>query len=91
MSLMIEFASFLGGAMSEYAQQKRWGNVKIFTVSYAGFVIIFALYFLLFPPVNGLFFGITCAAFFGLFLAIFSVVLIRYAIRRKQKAEEDHV
>lgn len=91
MSLIIEVASFLGGAMSEYAQQKRWGSVKIFAISYAGFVIILTLYFLIFPPVKGLVFGITCAAFFGLFLAIFNVMLIRYAIRRKQSVENKHV
>lgn len=89
MSLMIEFASFVGGAMSEYAQQKQWGNFKIFSVTFSAIFIMFTLCFLLFPPAKGLLFGVSGAAVLGLTLGVINVVLIRYAIKRKQQSAHD--
>lgn len=89
MSLMIEFASFVGGAMSEYAQQKRWGSFKIFSVSFSAIFSMFTLCFLLYPPAKGLLFGVCGAAVLGLSIGIINVVLIRYSIRRKQQREHD--
>ena len=89
MSLMIELAGFVGGAMSEYAQQRRWGNLKIFTVTFSTFFIMLTLYFLLFPPAKGFLVGLSCATVLGLSLGLINVLLIRHAIRRKRESADD--
>ena len=91
MSLMIELVALAGGAMSEYAQQKRWGSLKIFTATFSLFFIILTLYFLLFPPAKGFLGGLICTALLGLGLGLVNVLLIRHAIRRKRELSDDTV
>jgi hypothetical protein len=88
MSLLIEFASLVGGAVSEYAQQKRWSSLKVFTATFSGFFVPFTLYFLFYPPVKGLLYGACAAAVMGLTLGVVNAALIRYAITRLQKNPE---
>jgi hypothetical protein len=90
MSLMIEVASFLGGAMSEYAQRKCWGSIKIFIVTSSIFFMLFSIYFILFPPAKGLSFGVSGSAILALILGLINVVFIRHAIKRKNESSRDH-
>jgi hypothetical protein len=91
MSLMIELASCVGGAMSEYALQKRWGSFKIFALTSCVFFIMFTGYFLLFPPVKGLVLGLAGAAILALGLGMVNAMLIRFALRQKLASAHKHL
>lgn len=77
MSILVEFTSFLSGALSEYAMRQRWGYGKIFL--YASLVpfLVFCGYVFLFPSRRGILVGVSVAVLIGVWGGIATVVAIK--------------